>query len=102
MPTTPWKACRSVKADEECLALLSYLPLARFRKLPQFFRHSSVLPALVFTTAAIIAGFGVLALSEFTLIRNLGLVTSGLVFLCLLADLTLLPPLLLSVDRKSL
>ena len=40
MPTTPWKAYRSVKADEECLALLSYLPLARFRKLPQFFRHS--------------------------------------------------------------
>ena len=60
------------------------------------------IPALVFTTAAVIAGFGVLALSEFTLIRNFGLVTSGLVFLCLLADLTLLPPLLLSVDRKSL
>ena len=63
---------------------------------------ADVLPALVFTTAAIMAGFAVLALSEFTLIRNLGLVTSGLVFLCLLADLTLLPPLLLSADRKSL
>ncbi len=41
MPTTPWKGYRSVKPDEEFLALLSYLPLARFRKLPQFFRHSS-------------------------------------------------------------
>jgi predicted RND superfamily exporter protein len=61
-----------------------------------------VLPALVFTTAAIIAGFAVLGLSEFTLIRNLGLVTSGLVFLCLWADLTLLPPLLLLSDRRSL
>ncbi len=40
MPTTPWKAYRSVKPEEEFLALLSYLPLARFRKLPQFFRHS--------------------------------------------------------------
>jgi len=60
-----------------------------------------VLPALVFTTAAIIVGFAVLALSQFTLIRNLGLVTSGLVFLCLLADITLLPPLLLLADRKS-
>ncbi len=59
-----------------------------------------VLPALAFTTAAVVAGFAVLAFSQFTLIRNLGLVTSGLVFLCLLADLTLLPPLLLSVDRK--
>jgi len=59
-----------------------------------------VLPALVFTTAAVVAGFGVLALSQFTLIRNLGLVTSGLVFLCLLADLTLLPPLLLSIDKR--
>jgi predicted RND superfamily exporter protein len=59
-----------------------------------------VLPALAFTTAAVVAGFAVLALSQFTLIRNLGLVTSGLVFLCLLADLTLLPPLLLSIDRK--
>lgn len=60
-----------------------------------------VLPALVFTTAAIVVGFAVLALSQFTLIRNLGLVTSGLVFLCLVADITLLPPLLLLADRKS-
>jgi hypothetical protein len=63
---------------------------------------TQVLPALVFTTVAITAGFLVLALSEFTLIRNLGFVTSGLVFLCLLADMTLLPPLLLAADRKSL
>ncbi len=40
MPTTPWKAYRSVKPDGEFLAFLSYLPLAQFRKLPQFFRHS--------------------------------------------------------------
>ncbi len=60
-----------------------------------------VLPALVFTTISIVAGFAVLALSQFTLIRNLGLVTSGLVFLCLLADMFLLPPLLLLADRKA-
>ena len=41
MPTTPWKAYRSVKPDEEFLALLSYLPLARLRQVPQFLRHSS-------------------------------------------------------------
>ncbi len=41
MPTTPWKGYRSVKPDEEFLALLSYLPLTRLRQVPQFFRHSS-------------------------------------------------------------
>jgi predicted RND superfamily exporter protein len=55
---------------------------------------NNVLPALVLTTVAIGVGFGVLAFSEFTLIRNLGLVTAVLVSLCLLADLTLLPALL--------
>ena len=40
MPPTPWKAYRSVKPDGEFLALLSYLPLARFRMVPQFLRHS--------------------------------------------------------------
>ena len=41
MPTIPWKAYLSVKPDEEYLALLSYLPLARLRQVPQFLRHSS-------------------------------------------------------------
>ncbi len=59
----------------------------------------AVLPALVFTTIAIGVGFGVLGLSEFMPIRNLGLVTSALVSLCLLADLTLLPALLF-VSRR--
>ena len=54
-----------------------------------------VLPALLLTTATIALGFLVLALSDFTLIRNLGLVTSGIVVLCLVADATLLPALLL-------
>jgi predicted RND superfamily exporter protein len=53
-----------------------------------------VLPALTFSTIAIAVGFGVVGLSDFTLIRNLGLVTSAMVVICLLADLTLLPALL--------
>jgi predicted RND superfamily exporter protein len=60
-----------------------------------------VLPPLVYTTIAIAIGFGVLSLSNFTVTRNLGLVTSGVVVLCLLADLTLLPALLV-VRRKTL
>jgi predicted RND superfamily exporter protein len=60
-----------------------------------------VLPALLFTTVAISAGFLVLGASEFTLIRNLGFVTAGLVALCLLADATLLPALLLARTEPS-
>lgn len=59
-----------------------------------------VLPPVVYTTIAIAVGFGVLALSNFSVTRNLGLVTSGVVVLCLLADLTLLPALLAALERK--
>ncbi len=59
------------------------------------------LPALIYTTVTIGAGFLVLGVSEFTLIRNLGLVTSGLVVLCLLADTTLLPALLLGGRSRA-
>lgn len=59
-----------------------------------------VLPALVYTTAAIGLGFAVLGLSEFTLTRNLGVVTASLVILCLAADVTLLPVLLLGFRRR--
>ena len=58
-----------------------------------------VLPPVVFTTIAIAAGFAVLGLSEFTLVRNFGLVTAAMVVLCLVADLTLLPVVLRGVER---
>ena len=58
-----------------------------------------VLPPLIYSTIVIAAGFGVLALSNFTVTQNLGLVTAGTVVLCLLADLTLLPSLLLRFER---
>lgn len=61
-----------------------------------------VLPPLVMTTLAIAIGFAVLGLSGFTLIRNLGIVTAALVTLCLLADLTLLPALLVRYGRRVL
>jgi len=55
-----------------------------------------VAPALVYSTAAVAIGFSVLGLSEFVLIRNLGLVTSAMVVVCLISDLSLLPVLLVS------
>ena len=61
-----------------------------------------VLPALILTTLTIAVGFAVLGLSQFTLIRNLGIMTSALVVLCLLADTTLMTALLLGRDRREL
>lgn len=60
-----------------------------------------VLLAVMMTTVAISVGFGVLAASDFTLIRNLGAVTAALVVLCLLADISLLPALLL-LDKEEM
>ncbi|NNL65618.1 MAG: MMPL family transporter, partial [Myxococcales bacterium] len=57
--------------------------------------YHHVLPALIYTSVAIALGFLALALSEFLLTRNLGLVTSVVVVICLVADTTLLPAVLL-------
>lgn len=63
--------------------------------------YRRVLPALVMTTAAVSVGFAVLSFSNFSLVRNLGMVTSSLIILCLVADVTLLPALLLGSSRKE-
>jgi predicted RND superfamily exporter protein len=60
-----------------------------------------VAPALIYTTVAIVIGFSTLGLSEFLLIRNLGLVTSSMVAVCLVSDLSLLPALLVSSDTGT-
>jgi len=67
--------------------------------LDETFGH--VLPALIFTTVAISLGFMALALSEFLLTRNLGLVTAVVVAICLVADTTLLPAVLLGDADES-
>jgi predicted RND superfamily exporter protein len=54
----------------------------------------AILPALVYTTVAVGMGFLVLGLSTFTFTRDLGLLTSSVMVLCLLADVMLLPSLL--------
>lgn len=54
-----------------------------------------VLPALLLTTVVIAAGFLVLAVSEFQFTRNLGLLTAGVMVLCVASNATLLPALLL-------
>jgi predicted RND superfamily exporter protein len=53
-----------------------------------------VLPPLLYTSVAVSVGFAVLALSGFTAVRSLGIITPAMIMLCFLADVTLLPPLL--------
>ena len=52
------------------------------------------LPALTYTTVIIAVGFGILGLSDFTYIRNLGLLIMAIMGVCLAADVSLLPALL--------
>jgi predicted RND superfamily exporter protein len=54
-----------------------------------------VVPALVLTTVVIACGFLVLSVSEFRFTRNLGLLTAGVMVLCVASNATLLPALLL-------
>lgn len=60
-----------------------------------------VLPALVLTTVVIAAGFLVLAISDFRFTRNLGLLTAGVMVLCVASNATLLPALLLRFGSGS-
>jgi predicted RND superfamily exporter protein len=52
-------------------------------------------PALVWTTAMVSLGFAALSMSSFMMVSNFGLITGGVMVLCLLADLSLLPALLI-------
>lgn len=60
-----------------------------------------VVPALVLTTVVIASGFLVLAGSEFRFTRNLGLLTAGVMVLCVASNATLLPALLLRFGSKN-
>ncbi len=58
-------------------------------------------PAVIITSLALVAGFGVLATSGFAVNGNMGLLAAITVALALLADLFLLPALLVLVDRRG-
>ena len=60
--------------------------------------YRKVLPPLVYTTLSVTLGFAVLAVSDFTFIRHLGLLTASLMVICLLADSLLLPAMLSRLD----
>ena len=60
---------------------------------------ASVGVALWITSAVLVAGFAVLATSDFALTADMGVLAGLIVVLALLADFLLLPPLLLWLDR---
>jgi uncharacterized protein len=54
---------------------------------------------MLLTGATLILGFGVLAFSGFAVTHQLGLLSASIIALAIVADLVLLPPLLLLIDR---
>ncbi len=56
---------------------------------------------LVCSTIAVSVGFSVLMVSDFLPIVSLGGLTAGVMILCLAADLTLLPALLIATSRRT-
>ena len=57
--------------------------------------------ALMITTIVLVSGFLVLALSAFKLNSGMGLLTSLVIAIALIADFLLLPPLLMKLEEKS-
>ena len=65
------------------------------------FSFSRVGTALWVTTAILVAGFAVLALSDFQLNVRLGILTSMTLVTALVLDFLLLPPLLMLIDKEE-
>ena len=57
--------------------------------------------AILTTSAVLVAGFLILVVSPFVPTASVGLLTALIIALALIADLVLLPPLLMAVDRRT-
>jgi len=55
--------------------------------------------ALIITSVILILGFGVLILSAFKMNSLMGMLTSLIIAMALIADLLLLPPILIFLDK---
>jgi hypothetical protein len=54
MPPTPWVTLAPARPERDYLVMLSYLPLARFRKLPAFFRYVQAIRAQLRETQGVL------------------------------------------------
>lgn len=57
---SPWKPLRPIEADREYLALISYLPLKTYRKIPAFIRYAQQVQQQLASTPGV-AGYSVQA-----------------------------------------
>jgi len=64
------------------------------------YAFSTVGTALWVTSAVLICGFLMLGLSDFSMNSELGIMTALTIFIALILDFFLLPPLLMAVDKK--
>lgn len=86
--------------------LSKYLRAKREQQLsePDAIRYAfrTVGTALFVTTLILTANFGVLALSDFRLSSDMGILTAGTIVVALLVDFFFLPPLLMFLSRKPI
>jgi predicted RND superfamily exporter protein len=59
-----------------------------------------VSPALIATTAAVALGFGVLGVSDFAFTQKMGLLTAAVMVICVVANMSLLPALLVTLNSR--
>lgn len=60
MLPSPWKPLRPIEADREYVALLSYLPLKAYRRIPAFIRYARQVQGQLASTPGV-AGYSVQA-----------------------------------------
>jgi predicted RND superfamily exporter protein len=65
------------------------------------YAFSTVAAAIWVSALALIVGFSVLAFSDYKMNEHLGLLTSLTIVVALIIDFTLLPALLMALDRKD-
>jgi len=93
-----------IAVDDTIHLLATFVAQPRHREEPALALGDTfheMLPAVMLTTIAIAIGFGVVGMSEFAVTRNFGLLTAATVVVALLADVTLLPALLLVTRGRA-
>jgi len=97
--------CLGIIVDDTVHFLSKYLRARREQHLDAEnavrYAFSTVGAALVVTSIVLVAGFSILAQSTFGFNAGMAQLTSLVIVLALVADLLLLPPLLLFLDRKA-
>ena len=94
-----------IVVDDTIHLMSKYLRARREQGMNTFdsiqYAFNTVGRALIITSVVLAAGFMVLAFSSFKLNSGMGLLTSMIIILAILADFFLLPPLLMKLEEKK-